>query len=67
MATALLLSAMWGLNIVGIKVALATFPPAWNAFWRALLGWPVLWAWARHGRVRLKLLPGETRPLVLLA
>ena len=38
MATALLLSAMWGLNIVGIKVALATFPPAWNAFWRALLG-----------------------------
>ncbi len=66
MATALLLSAMWGLNIVGIKVALATFPPAWNAFWRALLGWPVLWAWARQGRVRLKLLPGETRPLVLL-
>lgn len=66
MATALLLSAMWGLNIVGIKVALATFPPAWNAFWRVLLGWPVLWAWARQGRVRLKLLPGETRPLVLL-
>ncbi|MDE0623302.1 MAG: DMT family transporter [Bryobacterales bacterium] len=65
-ATALVLSAMWGLNIVGIKVALATFPPAWNAFWRALLGWPVLWVWARQGGVRLKPLPGETRPLVQL-
>ena len=35
--TALLLSAMWGLNIVGIKVALETFPPIWNAFWRLWL------------------------------
>ena len=65
-ATALLLSAMWGLNIVGIKVALATFPPVWNAFWRLLLGWPVLWLWARAGNVRLKLEPGETRPLCIL-
>ena len=64
--TALLLSAMWGLNIVGIKVALETFPPIWNAFWRLLLGLPVLWVWARAGGVRLKPEPGETRPLVLL-
>ena len=65
-ATALLLSAMWGLNIVGIKVALKAFPPIWNAFWRLLLGWPLLWAWARHGGVRLKPLPGETGPLAVL-
>lgn len=65
-ATALLLSAMWGLNIVGIKVALKAFPPIWNAFWRLLLGWPLLWAWARHGGVRLKPLPGEIGPLCTL-
>ncbi len=65
-ATALLLSAMWGLNIVGIKVALDTFPPIWNAFWRLSLGLPVLWLWARAGGVRLKPEPSETKPLVLL-
>ena len=42
---ALSMSAMWGLNIVGIKVALEAFPPIWSAFWRLLLGWPALWLW----------------------
>ena len=65
-ATALLLSAMWGLNIVGIKVSLAAFPPIWNAFWRALLGLPVLWTWARAGGIRLWPGPGEGRPLAIL-
>ncbi len=65
-ATALLISAMWGLNIVGIKLALAAFPPVWNAFWRMLLGWPVLWLWARAGRVRLMPRRGELWPLGLL-
>ena len=65
-ATALLLSAMWGLNIVGIKVALAAFPPLWNAFWRTLLGLPVLWLWIRAGGIRLRLEPGEARPLAFL-
>lgn len=64
--TALLLSAMWGLNIVGIKVALATFPPIWSAFWRLLLGWPVLLIWARLSGVRLRPEKGETKPLVIL-
>ncbi len=66
-ATAVLLSAMWGLNIVGIKVSLAAFSPIWSAFWRLLAGWPFLWIWARTGRVRLKLDPGEPRLLALLA
>lgn len=64
---AVLLSAMWGLNIVGIKIALAVLPPAWNAFWRGLIGLPVLGIWARTGRVSLSLLPGELGPLLLLA
>lgn len=57
---------MWGLNIVGIKVSLAAFSPVWNAFWRMLLGWPVLWIWARATRVRLRPNPGETKLLAIL-
>ncbi len=62
-----MLSAMWGLNIVGIKVTLAAFSPIWSAFWRILMGWPVLWIWARVGQVRLALDRGEARKLVMLA
>ena len=65
-ATAVLLSAMWGLNIVGIKVSLAAFSPAWNAFWRMLLGWPVIWIWAIATGVRLRPRRGETKPLAIL-
>lgn len=65
-ATALLLSAMWGLNIVGIKVSLQAFPPIWSAFWRLLLGWPVLAAWGRATGVRLRPRPGEWAPLMRL-
>ncbi len=65
-AMAALLSAMWGLNIVGIKVSLAAFTPIWNAFWRMLLGWPVVWIWARAGGVQLRPRLGETKPLLVL-
>ncbi len=63
---ALTMSAMWGLNIVGIKVALEAFPPVWSAFWRLLLGWPVLWLWAYFGGVSLRPKPHERRPLAIL-
>ena len=65
-AAAVLLSAMWGLNIVGIKVSLAAIPPIWNAFWRMLLGWPILWMWARRNGVRLRPDGRETVPLMIL-
>ncbi len=63
---ALTMSAMWGLNIVGIKVALEAFPPVWSAFWRLLLGWPALWLWAYCGGVPLRLQAHERRPLAIL-
>ena len=63
---ALSMSAMWGLNIVGIKVALEAFPPIWSAFWRLLLGWPALWLWACCGGVSLRLQAHERRPLAIL-
>ena len=64
--TAVALSAMWGGNVVGIKITLETFPPVWCAFWRMLIGLPVLWIWARAGNVELTPKPGEWRPLLAL-
>ncbi len=57
---------MWGLNIVGIKVALEAFPPIWSAFWRLLLGWPIVWLWAHFGGLSVRPKPGEWRPLMVL-
>ena len=65
-ATAVLLSAMWGGNVVAIKITLETFPPVWCAFWRMLIGLPVLWVWARMGGVDLWPRAGEWRPLLVL-
>ena len=63
---ALLLSALWGGNIVSAKIALATFAPFWTAFWRMFVGLaPVLlWAWKRGTRLRPQ--PGERRWLTYL-
>lgn len=63
---ALLMSAMWGLNIVGIKVALEALPPIWSAFWRLLMGWPAVWLWAYFGGISIRPKPGEWRPLMVL-
>ncbi len=65
--TTLLLSAMWGGNMVAIKVSLEAVPPIWGAFWRMLLGLPMLWLWARALRVDLRPGPGEARFLATLA
>ena len=65
--TALLLSAMWGGNMVGIKVSLEAVPPIWGAFWRMVLGLPLLWLWARALNVELRPKAGELRFLLILA
>ncbi len=66
-ATAVLMSAMWGANVVGTKITLEAFPPIWNAFWRMALGLPILLLWARAGGVDLRPEPSQWRPLVLLS
>jgi drug/metabolite transporter (DMT)-like permease len=35
---ALLVSALWGGNVIALKLGLATVPPLWSAFWRFLTG-----------------------------
>lgn len=62
-ALAILISAIWGGNLVSIKVSLASVPPLWSAFWRMLLGTATLGLWAHHAGAELWLRPGEGRYL----
>ena len=66
-ATAVLMSAMWGANVVGTKIALEAVPPIWNAAWRMALGLPFLLLWARVGGVNLWPERSQWRPLMLLS
>lgn len=57
---------MWGANIVGIKITFEGVEPLWSAFWRMLLGLPVLALWAVFGGARLRPEPSEWRWLMML-
>ena len=63
---ALLVSALWGGNLVALKLGLSAFPPFWSAFWRMLLGVVAVAAWARYCHLSLRLRSGERRALVAL-
>ncbi len=63
---ALLISLLWGGNIVALKFALAAVPPLWSAFWRMLIGLPLIGIWAKVEGIPLGPRPGEWRPLILL-
>lgn len=63
---ALFVSALWGGNIVALKIGVATVPPLWSAFWRFLLGVAAVVVWAKSTGIPLKPLPGERWPLTIL-
>jgi len=65
-ALALLASALWGGNLVALKMGLEVFPPFWSAWWRFLIGLVVLGLWARRRGEILNPRPGELRPLGIL-
>lgn len=65
-ALALLASALWGGNLVALKLGLELFPPFWSAWWRFLIGLVVLGVWARLRGEILNPRPGEFRPLAIL-
>jgi drug/metabolite transporter (DMT)-like permease len=50
---ALLVSILWGGNIVAIKLGLGTLPPFWSAFWRFLAGavTVLIWAWIKRAEL----------------
>lgn len=63
---AILLTLLWGGNVVAIKTALGTFPPFWAAFWRMLIGLAPILMWSRKNRTSLRPQPGEWLPLTAL-
>jgi drug/metabolite transporter (DMT)-like permease len=63
---ALWVSALWGGNVVALKVGLATVPPLWSAFWRFLSGAVAVVVWAKAVGISLKPRPEERGPLTIL-
>jgi drug/metabolite transporter (DMT)-like permease len=63
---ALCISALWGGNVVALKVGLATVPPLWSAFWRFLVAFVAVVVWAKSVGIPLKPRPGERWPLGIL-
>lgn len=63
---ALIVSVLWGGNVVSIRVGVDSVPPLWSAFWRMLIGVIVVSGWAVRQGVPIRPAPGETGPLVVL-
>ena len=63
---AILLTLLWGANVVAIKTALGTFPPFWAAFWRMVVGLAPILLWSRKNGTRLRPQAGEWLPLAAL-
>lgn len=63
---AVLISILWGGNIVSIRVGVDSVPPLWSAFWRMLVGVITVGLWARYRGISLRPAPGETGPLLIL-
>ena len=64
--TALMISLLWGANIVALKVSLWTFAPFWSAFWRMGLGALVIGLRGWHRKIRLRPEAGEWGSLLVL-
>ncbi len=64
--TALMISMLWGANVVALKVSLWTFAPFWCAFWRMGVGAIVIGLWARYRKIRLRPETGEWNSLFAL-
>jgi drug/metabolite transporter (DMT)-like permease len=67
-ALALLVSIIWGVNPVAIKIGLEDAPPIWLAALRFLVGGAVilLWAWPTGRLTGFRIARDEWRPLVIL-
>jgi drug/metabolite transporter (DMT)-like permease len=63
---ALLVSVLWGGNLISIRLGVDSVPPLWSAFWRMALGVAIVTAWALHRRVAIRPAKGEFRPLFIL-
>jgi drug/metabolite transporter (DMT)-like permease len=63
---ALLISILWGANLVALKLGMQAIPPFWSAFWRMLISLPVIAVWAGAEGMQLWPRDDEWRPFVVL-
>jgi drug/metabolite transporter (DMT)-like permease len=65
-ALAVLVSVLWGGNIVSIRVGVESVPPLWSAFWRMALGVAIVSVWMLRRGIALRPRKGEGWPLFVL-
>jgi O-acetylserine/cysteine efflux transporter len=65
-ALAILVSILWGGNLISIRIGVDSVPPLWSAFWRMAVGVVIVTAWALHRGVAIQPAKGEGRPLFFL-
>ena len=51
---ALLVSVLWGGNLISIRIGVDSVPPLWSAFWRMALGVVIVTGWALHRGVAIR-------------
>lgn len=63
---AVLVSILWGGNLISIRIGVDSVPPLWSAFWRMALGVVIVTAWALHRGVSIRPAKKEGWPLFFL-
>lgn len=58
---------LWGGNPIAAKFGFLSVPPLWSGFFRFAIGAACVIAWALYRGVRIRPLPGEWRPLLVIA
>jgi drug/metabolite transporter (DMT)-like permease len=64
---AVLVSVVWGGNLVSIRIGVDSVPPLWSAFWRMALGVVIVTGWALYRGVKIRPAKGEGWPLFILS
>lgn len=66
-ALAILVSILWGGNLISIRIGVDSVPPLWSAFWRMALGVVFVMGWALRSGISIRPAKGEGWPLFLLS
>ena len=66
-ALAILVSILWGGNLISIRIGVDSVPPLWSAFWRMAIGVLIVTGWTLHRGVAIRPAKGEGWPLFMLS
>lgn len=63
---ALLVSILWGGNLISIRIGVDSVPPLWSAFWRMAVGVVIVTGWSLHRGISIRPAKHERWPLFVL-